>query len=147
VNEVLKTKEQHAYSLKTYDNVKQLEETIKRRRNAANGKFAIEKDDITDTVAFVHRAIAFDKCLEGTIIRNKDCSKLGYIDYDFETNDGLYLLSCKKMPFHLGSNYNISLMKKNFKDNSEFFVGKVQGNFTGSVFNVYSALHSDQDAR
>ena len=67
------------------------------------------KHDIDDVLPFVYKTVPFDKCLESKIIRNKKCSKLGYIDYDLETKDGLYLLSCKKMPFHMGSTYHISL--------------------------------------
>ena len=69
------------------------------------------RSEIDDVVKFVYNPVAFDKCLESTIIRNKSCSKMGYIDYDLETNDGLYLLSCKKMPFNLGSAYNFSLQR------------------------------------
>lgn len=68
---------------------------------------------------------------------------MGYLDYDLETNDDKYLLSCKKMPFHLGSTYNISLAKNSFSDSSEYLVGKIQGNLVGTIFNVYSVQEFD----
>ena len=86
----------------------------KYRRILAHGKYAILKHEIDDLLKFIYQPIPFDKCLETTITRNKQCSKLGYIDYDMETTDGLYLLSSKKMPFHMGSTYHISLAKNQF---------------------------------
>lgn len=68
---------------------------------------------------------------------------MGYLDYDMSTNDDKYLLSCKKMPFHLGSTYNLSLQKNAFGDDSDFLVGKVKGNFVGSTFNIYSVQETN----
>jgi hypothetical protein len=104
----------------------------------SNGKVAIFKEEITDLFRFVCKSIPYDKCVETTITRNKGCLKLGYLDYDLSTNDDRYLLSIKKMPWHLGSTYNISLQKNAFSDKSEYMVGKVKGNFVGSTFNIYS---------
>ena len=69
------------------------------------------KHHIDEVLPFIYKTIPFDKCLETIITRNKKCSKMGYIDYDLETRDGLHLISCKKMPFHFGSTYNISIKK------------------------------------
>ena len=111
MNEMLKRKEENIYSLKTYDHLQSLGEKQKRMVVLGNGKFAIHRDDIEDKRNFLYESIGFDKCLETIITRNRGCTKFGYLDYDVETSDGEYLLSCKKMPFHLGSNYHISLSK------------------------------------
>ena len=58
------------------------------------------------------------------------------MDYDLSTNDDKYLLSCKKIPFNLGSTYRISLLKGQFNTNSEYLIGEVKGNFVGSTFNI-----------
>ncbi len=44
------------------------------------------------------------------------------------------------MPFNINSTYNISLQQGIFGDKSGYFIGKVQGNFTGSVFNMYTYI-------
>ena len=109
-----------------------------------HGKYAVLKSDITDQLKFLHTPIAIDRCLEATITRNKGCSKMGYLDYDLVTNDDLHLLSCKKMPFHIGSHYNFSLEKGQFGEGIQSFIGQVRGNFVGTTFNMYTTL-SDQD--
>jgi len=82
--------------------------------------------------------MAFDRVLESTILRNRGCQKLWYIDYDLTTNQGKYLLSCKKMPFHWGSTYNLSLMRGQFQEQSDYFLGRIQANFLGTIFNLYT---------
>jgi hypothetical protein len=47
-------------------------------------------------------------------------------------------MSCKKMTNCLTSAYNISLANGSYDERSEFFLGKVNGNFVGSLFNLYT---------
>ena len=42
------------------------------------------------------------------------------------------------MAFKFTSTYNISLKKDSFDEKGEFFLGCVEGNFSGSIFNVYT---------
>jgi hypothetical protein len=60
-----------------------------------------------------------------------------FIDYHLVTaSDEKFLLSTKKMPFKFNSTYNLSLQCGSYEETSDFYVGKVKGNFSGSVFNL-----------
>lgn len=43
------------------------------------------------------------------------------------------------MAFCFNSTYNISLANGSYDEKSDFFLGKSQGNFVGSIFNIYSS--------
>jgi len=36
------------------------------------------------------------------------------------------------------STYNISVMSGSYNEGDEYYLGKVEGNFLGSLFNIYS---------
>lgn len=42
------------------------------------------------------------------------------------------------MAFKFNSRYNISLMSGFYKETEEYYVGLVEGNFTGSLFNIFT---------
>ena len=46
-------------------------------------------------------------------------------------------MSVKKMPFKCVSTYHLSLLNGDYQPNSQAFLGKVEGNFSGSEFNIY----------
>jgi hypothetical protein len=102
------------------------------------GKFAIKSEEITDVYSFVRRPIAVGKMVECKVIRNKKGCNFCYIDYDLLTIDDKFLLSTKKMAFRCSSTHNISLMSGSYAEGDEYYLGKVEGNFMGSLFNIYA---------
>ena len=147
MTELYDRKEEKIFQLSTFDKLDDVAQKSKYRKVLSHGKYAVLKHDIEDIVKFIYKPIGYDKCLESTIVRNKKCSKMGYLDYDLTTLDDLYLLSCKKMPFHLGSTYHFSLQQGQFDENSVHFLGKLKGNFVGSTWNFYSTLSSNDESK
>jgi hypothetical protein len=95
----------------------------------------------------VRNPVAYGKRLECSLVRNKTCSKRFFLDYDLLTTDGKFLMSCKKMAFCFNSTYNISLANGAYDEKDDFFLGKAEGNFVGSVFNLYAYDHSSYQQR
>jgi hypothetical protein len=100
----------------------------------------IKSSYIANVSDFVKNPVPYGKRLECTLTRNKACCIGCYLDYDLRTTDGKYLISCKKMPYCLNSTYNISTQSGMFEEKSGPFLGKVKGNFTGSIFNIYTYI-------
>jgi len=46
-------------------------------------------------------------------------------------------MSCKKESWNKNANYRISMDQKNFKKESNSYIGKVRSNLLGTCFNVY----------
>jgi hypothetical protein len=64
-----------------------------------------------------------------------------FLDYDLATaSDEKFLLSTKKIPLRLNSTYHMSLRSGYYEDNSEYYLGKAKGNFSGSIFNIEGEL-------
>lgn len=97
----------------------------------------IAGSEIQNVPEFVRSPIPIGKRLQSSLTRNKSCTSRYFLDYDLSTTDGKYLMSLKKMAFCFNSTYNISLANGVFDERNDFFLAKVQGNFIGSVFNLF----------
>ena len=49
-------------------------------------------------------------------------------------------MSVKKMAFRCSSTYHLSLFNGDYEQKSNAFLGKVEGNFSGSMFNLYTEV-------
>ena len=101
------------------------------------GRGLLSDDNIQRVPEFVSHAVARGALLECSLIRNKSCFNRFFLDYDLETKTGKHLISVKKMPFKCQSTYHISLASGDFSSDSGAYLAKVEGNFLGSIFNIY----------
>lgn len=111
------------------------------------GSLLIRSDDIENVEQFVTKAIPYAKKLQCILRRNKNTCKRIFLDYDLLTKDGKLLLSCKKISFKLYSTYHISLANGQYDQRSQYFLAKVEGNFVGSIFNLYSSKCNENGQR
>lgn len=98
----------------------------------------ISNREIQDVADFVRSPVPNGRRLQCTLTRNKSCTSRYFMDYDLATTDGKFLMSCKKMAFCFNSTYNISLTKGVYDEKNEMILAKAEGNFVGSVFNLYN---------
>ena len=104
------------------------------------GRAVIPDEGIRDTLTFIKTPIPHGQLLECNLRRNKTCSKRFFLDFDLTTEEGKFLLSVKKMALKCKSTYHLSLFNGDYEQKSNAFLGKVEGNFAGSMFNLYSEV-------
>ena len=81
------------------------------------------------------------KYMQMTIVRNKS----GFLNsfnpvyhMYFSENMNIHVISARKRSKHKRSNYTFSMTKKDFKEDSEQVLGKLESNIWGTKFMLYS---------